>query len=688
MDAPADDLAPSSPTADALVRLGRERDPEAWELLVRAHAPALRRLCWRVLRDDAAADDACQEALLAIRDAAARFRPAADGIEAQAVGWLMRVGLTAALRVERDRSRRRRRERTLPQSEEIAASEAPSMPDGAPDPVQARAVASALATLPDRHRRALILHFDAGLSYPQLARALGCSVNAARVRIHRALEALRRTVARAGTPMGASVLAACLATPAAGAGAAGSSTSQLVRLIDAPSSAGASGSAILAAASLGAGALIAASLAFAILGPPAASDTAVVVAARSPALDAEQLGDLEVHLEFQDAPLQEVVDHFDRVLHIPLRLDPAIAAAEPPPVSLTVSATRVRYALGLFGKLTGTTFTRDGEGLLVTNRADAAPAWGEPQPRLAVRWPEPWTPCSLEERHASPARLLRRMLAAGGAVVTESARPVWDDGRVDVRLHLPEGDVLVRDDSLIVALAGAHPYDATPQQIALLAPMAARFADAPVEAVLDAVAAATGVRCRLDDRSGPFPRLTLAIDRIAAGTLLRLVAQRCDAALTEAADGMAIFRPSSSRFRDAEHRHDASRPEWWSFTDRFAGRTVALEAPPESRRVSVTWQDAPLAAVADDLARLTGLPVRLRADAAAAQEPVLLVLGERDLGDLLAIVPHVTRCHLRIDADGLTLTRPRPIDADPVDPNPPPSRPDAGKPAFRVHAGG
>jgi RNA polymerase sigma-70 factor (ECF subfamily) len=56
-------------------------------------------------------------------------------------------------------------------------------------------VRAALATCRDTDRRVLELRFIDALPYPEVAQALGCSVNTARVRCHRALNRLERKLA-------------------------------------------------------------------------------------------------------------------------------------------------------------------------------------------------------------------------------------------------------------------------------------------------------------------------------------------------------------------------------------------------------------------------------------------------------------------------------------------------------------
>jgi RNA polymerase sigma-70 factor (ECF subfamily) len=56
-------------------------------------------------------------------------------------------------------------------------------------------VTAALATCREADRRVLELRFIDALPYPEVAEALGCTVNAARVRVHRALSRLEKELA-------------------------------------------------------------------------------------------------------------------------------------------------------------------------------------------------------------------------------------------------------------------------------------------------------------------------------------------------------------------------------------------------------------------------------------------------------------------------------------------------------------
>jgi RNA polymerase sigma factor (sigma-70 family) len=72
----------------------------------------------------------------------------------------------------------------------LAAERYPTEVAGVPDPVQQR-VLTALGELKPAHREALLLVHWEELSYAEAAQALGCSVNAVGIRVHKAKTRLR-----------------------------------------------------------------------------------------------------------------------------------------------------------------------------------------------------------------------------------------------------------------------------------------------------------------------------------------------------------------------------------------------------------------------------------------------------------------------------------------------------------------
>lgn len=173
---------PPADTAEALARLAATGDRLAWAWLVERHARRMHAAARAITGDAASADDAVQEALLAIARRAKRFQPRPEHGEEAAGAWIARAACHAALHQVRERRARHAREGRF--AAQTQANEPPHQPD-------LELVRRELAALPERHREPLALHFLAGIGYERLAETLGISVATARVRVHRALGRLR-----------------------------------------------------------------------------------------------------------------------------------------------------------------------------------------------------------------------------------------------------------------------------------------------------------------------------------------------------------------------------------------------------------------------------------------------------------------------------------------------------------------
>ena len=150
----------------------------------RAQYPRLVGLARRVLGDVDEAEDAAQEALLALRD-----DPVVERGDDDIAAWLSRVVTNGSL--NRLRSRRRADVR----AEVVAARDLLPAGDG-PDVAVAEAderarVRATLAVLPDRQATALLLR-HAGHSYREIATALGVAEGSVGVLLARGERAFRR----------------------------------------------------------------------------------------------------------------------------------------------------------------------------------------------------------------------------------------------------------------------------------------------------------------------------------------------------------------------------------------------------------------------------------------------------------------------------------------------------------------
>jgi RNA polymerase sigma-70 factor (ECF subfamily) len=164
----------------ALVARGDER--ALAELYDRYGTPAYS-LARRILRDPALAEDAVQDAFLAIWRGAERFAPE----RAKASSWIMTLVHRRA--VDLVRREQRRRADSLPEAE-------PAAPEGsAEDAVWLRLererVQQALRQLPDRQRETLELAYYGGFTQSELADRLGRPLGTIKSQMFAALAGLR-----------------------------------------------------------------------------------------------------------------------------------------------------------------------------------------------------------------------------------------------------------------------------------------------------------------------------------------------------------------------------------------------------------------------------------------------------------------------------------------------------------------
>lgn len=169
---------------EALVDLVARSDEGALGELYDRHGGIAYGLALRVLRDPALAEDAVQDAFLAVWRTAARFLPE----RAKATAWIMTIVHRRAV----DLVRREQRRRTDPLDSAVEA-EAPG--EGTDDLALLRLervrVRAALAALPDVQREALELSYYGGFTQTELADRLGEPLGTIKSRMFNGLARLR-----------------------------------------------------------------------------------------------------------------------------------------------------------------------------------------------------------------------------------------------------------------------------------------------------------------------------------------------------------------------------------------------------------------------------------------------------------------------------------------------------------------
>ena len=182
----------------ALVARLKAGDDSAFEQVVRAYSGRLLSVTRRILGSDEDARDAVQEAFLNAFRSLDRFEGTA-----KLSTWLHRIAVNAALMKLRTRKRKPEQsiETMLPafledghHEERFASWDEPV--DKALERAETRElVRQKIDELPDSYRTVLVLRDIEGLDTEEAAKMLGLSPNAAKIRLHRARQALRSLLA-------------------------------------------------------------------------------------------------------------------------------------------------------------------------------------------------------------------------------------------------------------------------------------------------------------------------------------------------------------------------------------------------------------------------------------------------------------------------------------------------------------
>ncbi|BDD92809.1 RNA polymerase sigma factor RpoE [Pandoraea sp. XJJ-1] len=175
----------------ALVERVQKGDKAAFELLVAKYHRKIIRLVSRLVRDAAEVEDVTQEAFIKAYRALPQFRG-----ESAFYTWLYRIAVNTAKNHLATQGRR------APTSTEANAEEAETFAEAdqlrdinTPESLLmskqiAQTVNAAMEALPDELRTAITLREIEGLSYEEIAEAMGCPIGTVRSRIFRAREAI------------------------------------------------------------------------------------------------------------------------------------------------------------------------------------------------------------------------------------------------------------------------------------------------------------------------------------------------------------------------------------------------------------------------------------------------------------------------------------------------------------------
>jgi RNA polymerase sigma factor (sigma-70 family) len=179
-------LVPDPRSDEELMAAYVAGDRAAFKLLFDRYAGLLFAMSKRRLGSDDDARDVVQQTLLQLHRARNDFRPGA-----RLRPWLFTIAMNLVR--EQYRKRKRRREQSLENTSTLPPEPSANHEAESDDEHKARSarIRAALATLPPQQREVIELHWFEESPYDEIARIVGASVAAVRVRAHRGYERLR-----------------------------------------------------------------------------------------------------------------------------------------------------------------------------------------------------------------------------------------------------------------------------------------------------------------------------------------------------------------------------------------------------------------------------------------------------------------------------------------------------------------
>lgn len=180
----------------------REGDTQSFALLLERHRGPVIHFLYRMVQNQAVAEELAQEVFLRVYKSRETYQPTA-----KFTTWLYRIATHLALNVIRDGKHERGQDRLdssgavragSQQDEAGDAGPARQVADGGPSAEEAMVrdarfgeVREAISALPEKQRAAVMMHKYDNLGYAQIAGALGCSESALKSLLFRAYETLR-----------------------------------------------------------------------------------------------------------------------------------------------------------------------------------------------------------------------------------------------------------------------------------------------------------------------------------------------------------------------------------------------------------------------------------------------------------------------------------------------------------------
>ncbi len=179
--------------AQLMVRV-RDGDADSFEILLDRHRRPVVNYLYRMVRNQAVAEELAQEVFLRVYRARNRYEPTA-----KFTTWLYRITTRLALNSLRDGRREKWQQSLDAAKEDRQALEVADLRRNREqelvEDTRLQEVRHAIASLPEKQRAAVLMHKYQELDYSQIANVLDCSVSAVKSLLFRAYETLRERLA-------------------------------------------------------------------------------------------------------------------------------------------------------------------------------------------------------------------------------------------------------------------------------------------------------------------------------------------------------------------------------------------------------------------------------------------------------------------------------------------------------------
>lgn len=179
--------------AELMLRV-KEGDGASFAVLLDKHRSSVVHFLYRMIQNQAVAEELAQEVFLRVYRSRATYEPTA-----KFTTWLFRIATHLALNSLRDGKHERMQERLDDDSSDLPVRQVsdsrPSVEQSMVYQAKLEEVRRAIAMLPEKQRAAVLMHKYEEMEYSQIAKVLNCSESAVKSLLFRAYETLRARLA-------------------------------------------------------------------------------------------------------------------------------------------------------------------------------------------------------------------------------------------------------------------------------------------------------------------------------------------------------------------------------------------------------------------------------------------------------------------------------------------------------------